>query len=260
MEQVIGFLEITGLKQKSPRQWKGACPFCKTSDSFVISNDGGRDKTGAFNCFKCPAGGDQIELVSMMRGHKHKDAQGAYAAAKELTEKFLANGSENQAKENPKPGTTVEAGSKKSAGFDPEAYAKGLDPNHEALAGLGFAPETLREWRAGYASTGVNKGRLAMAVVTSDGKIAGFIGRTVKDEFPTLTFPNGFDPQAFIFGADRIEPGSLVLVRDPIDVLRAVESGCENVVCFLTQEITQQQLQALNTLMAERKCPSLTFF
>ena len=99
-----------------------------------------------------------------------------------------------------------------------------------------------------------------MAVVTSDGKIAGFIGRTVKDEFPTLTFPNGFDPQAFIFGADRIEPGSLVLVRDPIDVLRAVESGCENVVCFLTQEITQQQLQALNTLMAERKCPSLTFF
>ena len=260
MEQVIGFLDIKDLKQKNPRQWKGTCPFCGTNESFVISNDGGRDKTGAFNCFKCPAGGDQIELVSMMRGNKHKDAQGAYAAAKELTEKFLANGSEQQAGENPKLGAAVEGAPRKSVGFDPEAYAKSLDPNHEALAGLGLAPETLREWRAGYASTGVNKGRLAMAVVGQDGKIAGFIGRTVKDEFPTLIFPNGFDPQAHIYGTDRVEAGPVVLVRDPIDVLRANESGCENVVCFLSQEITQQQLQNLSALMVERKCESLTFF
>lgn len=260
MEQVIGFLDIKGLKQKNARQWKGACPFCKTPDSFVVNNDGGRDKTGAFNCFKCPAGGDQIELVSMMRGHKHKDANGAYAAAKELTEKFPVNGSAHLAEENLKPGTAIETGPKKASGFDPEAYAKGLDPNHEALSGLGIAPETLRDWRAGYASTGVNKGRLAMAVVTQDGKIAGFVGRAVKDEFPTLTFPNGFAPQALIYGADRVEAGPLVLVRDPIDVLRAIESGCANVVCFLSQEITLQQLQNLNSLMVERKCESLTFF
>ena len=260
MEQVIGFLDVKGLKQKNPRQWKGTCPFCGTPDSFVISNDGGRDKTGAFNCFKCPAGGDQIELVSMMRGHKHKDAEGAYAAAKELAEKFLGNGRKHQAEENPKPGPAVEAAPKKSVGFDPEAYAKGLDPNHEALAGLGLAPETLREWRAGYASTGVNKGRLAMAVVTTDGKIAGFVGRAVKDEFPTLTFPNGFEPQAHIYGADKVEAGPVVLVRDPVDVLRAIESGCANVVCFLSQEITLQQLQNLSALMVERKCESLTFF
>ena len=260
MEQVIAFLDIKGLKQKNPRQWKGTCPFCKTPESFIVSNDGGRDKTGAFNCFKCPAGGDQIELVSMMRGNRHKDAQGAYAAAKELTEKFLTNGSQHQAKENPEPGTAVGAGPKKSPGFDPEAYAKSLDPNHAALAGLGLAPETLREWRAGYASTGVNKGRLAMAVVGQDGKIAGFVGRAVKDEFPPLIFPNGFEPQAYIYGANKVEAGSIVLVRDPIDVLRAIESGCANVVCFLSQEITLQQLENLSALMVERKCESLTFF
>ena len=260
MEQVIGFLDIKGLKQKNPRQWKGTCPFCRTPESFVISNDGGRDKTGAYNCFKCPAGGDQIELVSMMRGHKHKDAKGAYAAAKELAEKFLASEEGKPTNEVPTPRQTAEVGTKKSAGFDPEAYAKSLDPNHEALAGLGLAGETLREWRAGYASTGINKGRLAMAVVAQDGKIAGFIGRTLKDEFPTLIFPSGFDRQAYIYGADRVEAAPLVLVRDPIEVLRAVDSGCENVVCFLTQEITQQQIQALNTLMVDRKCPSLAFF
>ena len=51
MDQVIAFLGITGLKAKGTRQWKGTCPFCKGLDCFVVSNDGGREKTGAFNCF-----------------------------------------------------------------------------------------------------------------------------------------------------------------------------------------------------------------
>jgi hypothetical protein len=90
MDQVVGCLGISGLKAKGTRQWKGACPFCKGLDCFVVSNDGGREKTGAFNCFKCPAGGDQIELVSLSRGHGRKDRQGAFAAAKELHARFLA--------------------------------------------------------------------------------------------------------------------------------------------------------------------------
>jgi DNA primase len=260
MEQVIGFLDIKALKQKNAGQWKGPCPFCKTPDSFVINNDGGRDKTGAFNCFKCPAGGDQIELVSMMRGNKHKDAAGAYAAAKELAEKFPVGGKDQPTKEETHPQSTGVAASKRSLSFDPEAYAKTLDAAHEGLSELGVSPETLRGWRAGYASTGVNKGRLALAVLTAEGTIAGFIGRAIKDDFPTLTFPNNLNPQAYIYGADRVEAGPLILVHDPIDVLRAAEAAYGNVVCFLSQEITPQQLQNLSTLMIERKCESLTFY
>ena len=89
MDQVIRHIGLSALKQKSARQWKGACPFCKNPDCFVITNDGGRDKMGAFNCFRCPAGGDQIELVSMMRGNPRKHTQGVFAAAKELHEAFL---------------------------------------------------------------------------------------------------------------------------------------------------------------------------
>jgi len=55
MDQVIAFLGVTGLKQKSAGQWKGTCPFCKGQDCFVVSQTGGRDKTGAFNCFKVSA-------------------------------------------------------------------------------------------------------------------------------------------------------------------------------------------------------------
>ena len=259
MDQVITFLGIAGLKSKGARQWKGACPFCAGVDCFVVTNDGGKEKTGAFNCFKCPAGGDQIELVSLARGHARKDRQGAFAAAKELHDRFLAvvggaGNSNSSSNGSPQPAKD------RRTGFDPEAYAKTLDPAHEALAGLGVDTETYRLWKAGYASTGVNRGRLALPIAGKDGKVAGYFGRATKGESPTLTFPNGLNPQEHIFGADRVTSEPLYLVRDPVDVLKAFEAGCGNAVCFLTEDIAAIQLEALAALMDERKCDTLSFF
>jgi hypothetical protein len=259
MDQVVTFLGIPGLRAKSARQWKGPCPFCKGVDCFVVSNDGGREKTGAFNCFKCPAGGDQIELVSLARGHGRKDRQGAFDAAKELHERFLGSkrgGGDSDRSLN----STPQPSKERRTGFDPEAYAKSLDPAHEALAGLGVDVEAYRQWKAGYANSGVNRGRLALPIATRDGTIIGYFGRATKGESPTLTFPNGLNPQEHIFGADRVTAEPLFLVRDPIDVLKAFESGCGNAVCFLTEDIAPIQLEALAALMDERKCESLSFF
>lgn len=261
MEQIIQFLGLAGLKQRGPSQWKGACPFCRGLNCFVVSNDGGRDKTGAFNCFKCPAGGDQIELVSLVRGHPRRDGQGSLAAAKELHARFIAKGEdgvgranrENTSNASPQP-------RRERQGFDPEAYAKTLDPAHEALASLGLDAETLREWKAGYASSGVNRGRLALPVASRDGAILGFMGKGLGDVSPNLIFPNGLPPHEHIFGADRVAAGQLYLVRDPIDVLKACQSGCGNVVSFLTEEISGIQLESLAALMDERKCETLSFF
>jgi hypothetical protein len=256
IEQVVAFLGLPGLKQKSAKQWKGACPFCKGLDCFVVSSDGGKDKTGAFNCFKCPAGGDQIELLSLFRGHPRKDPNGAYAAAKELHEKFCAQSMAEPNRSNASPQPRRE----KRPSFDAEAYAKTLDPAHEALSGLGVEAETFRVWRAGFASSGVNRGRLALPVAAQDGTIVGYMGRTVKDDTPLLTFPNGLDPQEHIFGIDKVTSGQLFLVRDPLDVIRAYEAGCGNAVCFLTEEIKAIQLECLAALMDERQCESLSFF
>ncbi len=261
MDQIVAFLGIPGLKPKGTRQWKGACPFCKGVDCFVVSNDGGREKTGAFNCFKCPAGGDQIELVSLVRGHARKDRQGTFAAAKELHERFMAAsvGAGNSTVNSSSNSSPLPAKERRS-GFDPEAYAKTLDPAHEALAALGVDPETYRQWKAGYASSGVNRGRLALPIAGKEGTIVGYFGRATKGESPTLTFPNGLSPHEHIFGADRVTSEPLYLVRDPVDVLKAFESGCGNAVCFLTEDIAAIQLEALAALMDERKCESLSFF
>lgn len=262
MEQVLGHLSISGLKRRNARQRKGTCPFCKGIDCFVVTADGGREKTGAFNCFKCPAGGDQIELVSLSRGNPRKDPQGTLAAARELHEKFLA-GSDRAARDNSRdasPQPNREKDRERRSGFDPEAYARTLDPAHEALAPLGIEVETLRQWNAGYASSGVNRGRLALPVTLKEGRVIGYMGRAVKDESPTLTFPNGLAPQEHIFGVDRVGAGQLYLVRDPLEVLRAFEAGCENVICFLTEDITSLQLEVLAALMDERNCDHLSFF
>lgn len=255
--QVIAYLGLPGLKQKSAKQWKGTCPFCKGLDCFVVTSDGGKDKTGAFNCFKCPAGGDQIELVSLFRGHPRKDPNGAYAAAKELHEKFCGGGSgegRNRSDTSPQPQR------ERRQAFNAGSYAKTLDSAHEALAALGVDTETFRAWGAGYANSGVNRGRLALPITARDGTIVGYMGRTVKDDTPLLTFPNGLDPQEYIFGVDKVTGGQLFLVRDPLDVLKAYEAGCGNVICFLTEEIKSIQLECLVALMDERQCESLSFF
>ena len=59
--------------------------------------------------------------------------------------------------------------------------------------------------------TVTHRGRLALPVASKDGAVVGYIGRAVKDGGPTLIFPNGLNPQAHIFGADRVVSGPLYL-------------------------------------------------
>ncbi len=101
---------------------------------------------------------------------------------------------------------------------------------------------------------------MALPVTSKDGSIVGYFGKSTKGESPNLTFPNGLDPQLYIFGIDRVTSEPLFLVRDPIDVLKAFEAGMGNAVCFLTEDIAAIQLEALASLMDERKCESLSFF
>jgi hypothetical protein len=58
--------------------------------------------------------------------------------------------------------------------------------------------------------------------------VIAYCGRALNaDQQPALIFPNGVTPSEHIFGADRVKAGELVLVRDPLDVLKAHENGIE---------------------------------
>lgn len=100
---------------------------------------------------------------------------------------------------------------------------------------------------------------MAIALHDRDSNILGFAGRALGDEQPSLTIPNGVSPQEIIFGGDRVEAGTLYLVRDVLDVLRAHESSVQNVVCFLT-EISTLQIEMLAALMTTKHCDTVELF
>jgi hypothetical protein len=81
----------------------------------------------------------------------------------------------------------------------------------------------------------------------------------VRGESPNLIFPNGFRPEEHIFNAHRIGQGEIVLVHDPLDALRALQNGIDNVVSFLTETASSEQLQMLAVLMDDKGADSLEF-
>lgn len=231
-------------------QYRGACPVCKTGGDRALIVTPAK---GLFYCFAKKSGGDAIALTAHIRGIPVKEA------ADQLDRAFgtVQNGTSTVSKNRATAPQAPEA--RKQPAFDPEAYAARLDASHASLAPLGISAATLKAWKAGYASSGTNRGRLAIALHDRDGDILGFAGRSLSDEQPSLTIPNGVNPQEIIFGSDRVEAGTLYLVRDVLDVLRAHESGVQNVVCFLT-EISCLQVEMLAALMATKHCDTVELF
>lgn len=231
-------------------QYRGACPVCQTGGDRALIVTPAK---GLFYCFAKKTGGDVIALTAHIRGTSVKDA------AEELSRAFgtVQNSTSTVSKSRATAPQAPEA--RKQPAFDPEAYAARLDASHASLAPLALSAETLKAWKAGYSNSGTNRGRLAIALHDRDGNILGFAGRSLSGEQPALTIPNGLDPQEIIFGANRVEAGTLYLVRDVLDVLRAHESGVQNVVCFLT-EISGLQIEMLAALMATKHCDTVELF
>ena len=104
------------------------------------------------------------------------------------------------------------------------------------------------------------RGRLAVPINERARTLLAYVGIAVSEETsPRLHFPNGFDPHSVIFGTDRVKDGELYLVRDPLDVLTAYQSGVENVVPFLAP-ITAQQVEMLAALMDAAHCETVELF
>lgn len=210
---------------------------------------------GLFCCFgsRPSTGGDQIQLVAHVKDISVKEAAEFLAGTVPLSRDKTAP------QNNKSPSTVPTSPPGRKPGFDVAAYAAKLDPGAPALAPLGISAETLKDWKAGYSNSGTNRGRLAIALHDRDGNTIGFAGRALSNEQPTLIIPNGINPQEIIFGSERVEQGTLYLVRDVLDVLKAHESGVTNCVCFLT-EITALQIEMLAALMATKHCDTIELF
>ncbi len=228
-EKVVAFLGLTMKPDKE--SLRGKCPICKASDprALVIT-----PSKGAFYCFKHKKGGDMLALVSESKGIPIKEAAEQLAAAL---------GVENKG---------APAAEKKP--FDIEKYLATLDPAHDALASIDVSPETIRAWKGGYSTSGINRGRLALPLEASDG-IKGFMGISLEDR--SIIAPKDCDPRLYLFGGYRLVKGDVYLMHDPIDVLQATERGIPNCICFLSEKISIEQLFYLSKFLEDRKLESI---
>ncbi|MDP2367254.1 CHC2 zinc finger domain-containing protein [Rhodoferax sp.] len=245
IEDVLTWLGIE-TKKASNGQLRGCCPIHggNSPREFVVT-----PSKGLYFCFAGCGGGDIIKLVANHRKIGTKEA-GAEIAA------HFGKGTVTAAGNSTVPGKGTVPQNEK-AGFNPLTY---LEATHEAVQALGVSAGTCGHFGAGYAPKGILRGRMAIPIHDKAGLLLAYCGRTVKGESPTLTFPNGFQAADVIFNAHRVTQGELYLVRDPLQVLTAYESGIENVVSFLTEAISAQQLEQLASLMDEKQCESAVLF
>jgi CHC2 zinc finger len=238
IEQAAQMLGLNLTKHGS--QFRGSCPVHGGGDRTLVVTPG-----KGFYCFAEKQGGDQISLVAHCRQMPVRDAAAwmldgiGGSAPKPVKEKMPA------------------APQRPPNGLKALDY---LQHDHESVKALGLAPETVQAWGAGFAAKGIMRGRFAVPIHDREGTLLAYVGIAVSDEqSPKLLFPNGFDPHSAIFGADRVQAGELYLVREPLQVLTAHESGVENVVSFLAP-ITAQSLEQLAALMDEKKVETVELF
>ena len=247
IEQAVTMLGLA--LKKHGDQLRGRCPIHGGANDreFVVTLS-----KGLFFCFGGCGGGDLISLVAKVKGVSAKEA--ASLIAGHFGSGTVPGNRSVPGNSSPQPQTRPETAGGRT--LQPLPY---LEAAHERVQALGISPETAAHFGAGYAPKGIMRGRLAIPIHDRDGRLLAYCGRTVKDESPTLTFPNGFDAASVIFNANHVVAGELYLVRDPLQVLVAFESGIENVVAFLA-EITPQSLEMLAATMDEKKCDTVDLF
>ena len=229
-------VQMLGLAMKTQgSQMRGACPACNQGGERALAVN---TEKQSYYCFADRKGGDVIALVSHITGKSARDA------AQQMATHFRFTGNGSQVPEQPHPAPA------RKPGFDAESYLKGLDSGAEQLRPLGVAPDTFEAWRAGYCKTGLNRGKLAIALCDREGNILGFAGRSLENG--QLTFPNGLEPKDIIFGQEKVVEGEVRLLREPLEVIQASEVG-EPAVCFLTDTVDAQQLEMLASLLDQKK-------
>jgi CHC2 zinc finger len=243
IDQAVQFLGLQ-LRQSGPA-FRGPCPVCRSGGerALVVT-----PSKAVWYCFSAKKGGDQLALVAHI-----KDC-GVREAAEQMEAHFGASPPLARAA---KPAAAPTPPQQERGALQPLSY---LQPEHPSVQAMGVSVETAKAWGAGYAAKGILRGRMAIPLYSREGVLLAYTGRAVGDESPMLTFPNGFQADSVIFGQERVVPGDLYIVRDPLQVLQAFEAGSENVVAFLTDGISAQQWEQLSSLMDQKQCEKSYLF
>lgn len=228
--QVLDRYQVDWLR-KSGSELRGKCP--------IHQGEGERTfhvnlEKGAFNCFSCRARGNVLDFVAAMERCSVRDA------ALKLRDWF---GVASDAHPSPTPtarqgSATAKSNPAHASDNDqinpPLAFQLRVDPTHDYGKKRGITSEKLEEIGAGLClSKGMFAGRFVIPLHDEQGRLVGYVGRSLSDGEPKYLFPSrekGFYKSHLVFNLHRVikrvaadEP--VVVVEGFFDCLKVEQAG-----------------------------------
>jgi hypothetical protein len=119
---------------------------------------------------------------------------------------------------------------------------KNLSPDHSFFAERRIAPETVNLFGLGLCSRGLMKDRIVFPMHRHDGKLIGYLGRTVREitsENPKWLLPPGLVKPKILFNFHRVVgfADTVIIVEGPLDLVAVHQAGFQNVVALLGKEL-----------------------
>lgn len=280
----LDILEVVGQRvplQRSGRSYKGNCPFHEErTPSFHVFPD-----RQSWRCFgACATGGDAIGFVMRSENLEFGEAirELARRTGVQLQERRESRVDPTAYEINEAARAYFQRHLASTQGADARAYmeGRGLDRAAADAFQIGLAPsdgESLRSHliREGFSAAqlvaagvvresddgrqrDLFRGRLMIPIRDSEGRLAGFGGRSLDDSEPKyLNSPQGevFDKSRILYAMDRarddIRKNGAVIVEGYMDAIAAHQAGFRNVVASMGTALTGPQVDAIRRMTSE---------
>lgn len=255
--------------KRNGNQHKGPCPLPGHEGERKAPAFSAELQRGLFRCFGCGRKGNVLEFAALMEGVDPENGAELRGIAVRLQEMYLKR------KRAPFPRQAGVKPASPPKGETPKVTAvnapldfelKGLDPVHPGIKELGFTEETAKTFGFGVTDRGSLKGRIAIPLHDSQGRLVGYAGRALENgrisaENPKYVFPerrerNGaiheFRRGEILYNAHRVStPGDEIIVVSEIEAAWTLyQCGWSGVVSVMGTGISSAQLEILDRLVA----------
>jgi DNA primase len=230
------------------KQHSGRCPLpgCQkgaTRKAFSANLD-----QGIWQAFCCKRSGNLLDFIVICEGLNPSNGADIRKAA-EIAQKRFLDGKVTGASPEPKAELPLDMIEERAttvlvnAPLDFEL--KSLDPEHPWFEEHGLSKDTVRHFGLGYCVKGWLKGRIAIPLHDSDGKLIGYAGRLldrdeVTEQNPLYLFPAArvhkgiryeFEASRVIYSGRASGAGDPIVATSPDDVWRLWQSGFKSATC-----------------------------
>jgi DNA primase len=248
MEMVLSHYGLlAGLKQTA-HGFRGPCPVHKGKHPNQFHVDPVKNRWNCFGgCDMEKLEGHVIGFVAALEGVELREAALMIAEWYNLPTERPDKISPRSRRQADAPAPPEKPAPVSAPGDEPENKElsfelKALSVDHPFFGERRIAAETVQHFGLGFCSRGLMKDRIVFPLHHRDGKLIGYLGRTVREftpENPKWLLPPGLIKPKVLFNFHRVagKGKTVIIVEGPLDLVAVHQAGFPNVVALLGKEL-----------------------